>query len=82
MQPKRIFRWALAITRETGVEELAMFDPLFGVDEIEMRVVMMDMVDLNPELKGKLRIVPVVVDVREMTEEEAASLRETRLNQG
>ena len=75
MQAKKIPRRAIAITRESGVEELAMFYPLLGETEGYTRPVLMDMVRLNPELDGRLRILPVVVDICEMTEEEKAIFR-------
>ena len=74
MQAKKMARWAIAITRESGVEELAMFDPWIGVEARYMEPVLRGMLHLNPKLEGKLRIVRVVVDIREMTKEEEVAL--------
>jgi hypothetical protein len=76
MQAKKMRRWAIAITREPGVEELAILDTHWlGADEAEMRVFLRGAVHRSPELDGKLRVIPVIVDVREMTEEEEAVFR-------
>jgi hypothetical protein len=41
-----------------------------------MEMIMNGMVRDRPELEGKLRLVPVVVEIREMTAEEEARFRE------
>jgi hypothetical protein len=76
---QKMARWAIAITRENGAEELAMFDPWIGVEAGYVEPVLRGMTQLNPELKGRLRIVPVVVDIREMTEEEESPFRKSSI---
>ena len=86
MQSKQMARWAIAIMRKNGVEGLAMrnplLSPLLGNNKFGMGAILKEMEQANPELRGNLRIVPVVVDIREMTEEEEASFRKTRVHQG
>jgi hypothetical protein len=41
-----------------------------------MRAMLAGIIKAYPELDGKLRLVPVVVDIREMTAEEEARFRE------
>jgi hypothetical protein len=80
MQAKKMRRWSIAITRGTGVEELAlaaMGDHWLGADEAEMQVFLRGAVHRSPELDGKLRVIPVIVDVREMTEEEGDAFRKS-----
>jgi hypothetical protein len=77
MEARKLRRWAIARTRDDGVEELAMFYPLYAMTKDEMAPVLRGMLHLNPELDGKLRIVPVVVDIREMTEEEGNAFRKS-----
>lgn len=82
MLQQKIARWAIGIVRGSGVETLAIqtpiLGPMLGMNEIGMRVIMKEMVHNKPDLEGKLRLVPVVVDIREMTEEEAAKFKEAR----
>jgi len=69
----------VAVTRENGIEELAHFDAVVGTEETAMGTVLGAMKHNNPELAGKLRLVPVIVDIREMTEEEIAERRNAGL---
>jgi hypothetical protein len=79
---KQMGRWAIAIMRENGVEGLFTQDPFLGpplgTNEAGMRVMLAGIIKAFPELDGKLRLVPVVVDIREMTAEEEARFREHR----
>lgn len=79
MQAKKMRRWTIAITRESGVEQLAsyVFHPMLAVEDGYLYPVLSEMIQGNPELEGKLRIVPVFVDVREMTEEEGDDFRKS-----
>jgi hypothetical protein len=82
MQFRQIARWGIATRRENEVERLAMQDallgPMLGTNEAGMRVILKNMVQASPELEGKLRIVPVILDIREMTDEEAAKFRKSK----
>jgi hypothetical protein len=57
---------------------MAIYDPILGLgmDRVGMEMVMKGMVQENPKREGKLRLIPVVVDIREMTAEEEARFRE------
>jgi hypothetical protein len=79
---QKIYRWAIGITQESGVESLAIYDPILGpmlgMNRAGMEMIMKGMVRDKPRLEGKLRLIPVVVDIREMTEEEQVAFREHR----
>ena len=76
MQPAKLRAWAIAKLQKDGKEHLAFWDPMLMQDRMAEEVALREMQRLNPELEGKLRVVPVVVDIREMTEEEAAKFKE------
>jgi hypothetical protein len=74
MESARLRRWAIAVVRD-GVEKLAHWHPMTGESESITSGQAKQMEEANPNLRGKLRVVPVVVDIREMTEEEEAAFR-------
>jgi hypothetical protein len=77
---KQMGRWAIGIMRDSGVESLAIYDPILGPmlggNRVGMEMIMKGMVRDRPEFEGKLRLIPVIVDIREMTAEEEARFRE------
>jgi hypothetical protein len=79
MIKQKVHRWAIGIMRGS-VETLAIQDPIIGpmlgMNRVGMEMIMNGMVRDRPELEGKLRLVPVVVEIREMTAEEEARFRE------
>lgn len=80
MKFNQMARWAIVVRREDGVERLFTQDPFLGpplgTNEAGMRAMLAGITRDMPKLEGKLRLVPVVVDIREMTEEEAAKFRD------
>jgi hypothetical protein len=79
MEARTLRRWTIVITRKAGVEQLAsyVFHPMLAVEEGYLYPVLSEMIQGTPELEDKLRIVPVMVDVREMTEEEGDAFRKS-----
>jgi hypothetical protein len=76
---QKVHRWAIGIKRES-VETLAIQDPIIGpmlgMNRAGIEMIMMGMIRDNPQLEGKLRLITVVVDIREMSAEEEAQFRE------
>jgi hypothetical protein len=83
METKTQAMWVIAKKHDDGTERLMWYDKVLGFDEEEaMRPALRRLEHNNPELKGKLRIVPVIVTIEEMPADKAEAWRERRRRQG
>lgn len=63
--------WAIAITRQDGTEKIFKYDAFLSVHPDQAEVILRKMRRENPS--GIFRIVPITVEVREVSEEVATA---------
>jgi hypothetical protein len=63
--------WAIAITRKDGTEKIFKYDAFLSIHPDQAEVILRKMRRENPA--GIFRVVPITVEVREISEEELAA---------